>query len=108
MCDYLETFERKKSKLFHDKLDSGRLIEDMENKIRMTLNEIYFGKTRDIVNGLRSVQPLAEAKKTKDLQVEIPLKKILFFIMTSKRYLRLKLLDGIQLKPQRKFLNRRN
>jgi hypothetical protein len=44
-------------------------VEDMENKIRSTLNEIYFGKTRDIVNGLRSVQPLAEARKTKDLQV---------------------------------------
>ena len=25
----------------------------MENKIRSTLNEIYFGKTKDIVNGLR-------------------------------------------------------
>jgi len=31
----------------------GRMVEDMENKIRNTLNEIYFGKTRDIVNGLR-------------------------------------------------------
>ena len=50
---------------------AGRLVEDMENKIRSTLNEIYFGKTRDIVNGLRSVQPLAEAKKTKDLQVRV-------------------------------------
>jgi len=49
----------------------GRLVEDMENKIRSTLNEIYFGKTRDIVNGLRSVQPLAEVKKTKDLQEEL-------------------------------------
>jgi len=49
----------------------GRLVEDMENKIRSTLNEIYFGKTRDIVHGLRSVQPLAEAKKTKDLQDEL-------------------------------------
>ncbi len=27
----------------------------MENKIRSTLNEIYFGKTRDIVNDLRYV-----------------------------------------------------
>lgn len=27
--------------------------QDMENKIRSTLNEIYFGKTKDIVNGLR-------------------------------------------------------
>jgi len=49
----------------------GRLVEDMENKIRSTLNEIYFGKTRDIVNGLRTVQPLAEAKNAKDLQEEI-------------------------------------
>jgi len=49
----------------------GRLVEDMENKIRSTLNEIYFGKTRDIVNGLRSVQPLTEARKTKDLQEEL-------------------------------------
>uniref|UniRef100_A0A5F5PR53 F-actin-capping protein subunit beta n=1 Tax=Equus caballus TaxID=9796 RepID=A0A5F5PR53_HORSE len=32
----------------------GRLVEDMENKIRSTLNEIYFGKTKDIVNGLRA------------------------------------------------------
>jgi len=49
----------------------GRLVEDMENKIRNTLNEIYFGKTRDIVNGLRSVQPLADAKQTKMLQDEL-------------------------------------
>lgn len=27
----------------------------MENKIRLTLNEIYFGKTRDIVNDLRYI-----------------------------------------------------
>merc|ERR1711934_668028 len=48
-----------------------RLVEDMENKIRNTLNEIYFGKTKDIVNGLRSVQPLAEANKMKDLQNQL-------------------------------------
>merc|ERR1712106_323280 len=48
-----------------------RLVEDMENKIRNTLNEIYFGKTKDIVNGLRSVVPLADANKTRDLQKEL-------------------------------------
>ena len=48
-------------------------MEDMENKIRNTLNEIYFGKTRDIVNGLRSVVPLSDANKTKDLQVSFTL-----------------------------------
>ena len=31
----------------------GHLVEDMENKIRNTLNNIYFDKTRDIVNSLR-------------------------------------------------------
>ncbi|XP_070496790.1 F-actin-capping protein subunit beta [Chironomus tepperi] len=41
----------------------GRMIEDMENKIRNTLNEIYFGKTKDVVNGLRSVEILADQKQ---------------------------------------------
>merc|ERR1711909_48201 len=49
----------------------GRLVEDMENKIRNTLNEIYFGKTKDIVNGLRSVVPLADANKSRELQSEL-------------------------------------
>lgn len=44
-------------------VNMGRLVEDMENKIRHTLNEIYFGKTKDIVNGLRSIQPLADLKQ---------------------------------------------
>ena len=41
----------------------GRLVEDMENKIRNTMNDIYFGKTNvfNVIYGLRSVQPLAEA-----------------------------------------------
>lgn len=30
-------------------------LKDMENKMRNTLNDIYFGKTRDIVNALRWV-----------------------------------------------------
>lgn len=35
-------------------------FQEMENKIRMTLNEIYFGKTQDIVNGLRSFNSLED------------------------------------------------
>jgi capping protein beta len=46
----------------------GKMVEDMENKIRNTLYEIYFGKTRDIVNGLRSVQPLSDGKAQDDLR----------------------------------------
>ena len=38
---------------------------------RNTLNEIYFGKTRDIVNGLRSFQPLAEGKQQEELRKDL-------------------------------------
>ena len=34
-------------------INIGKLVEEHENKIRNTLNDIYFGKSRDIVNGLR-------------------------------------------------------
>jgi len=46
-------------------------VEDMENKIRSTLNDIYFGKTRDIVNGLRSVQPLSDQRAKADLKKDL-------------------------------------
>ncbi|XP_072465210.1 F-actin-capping protein subunit beta isoform X1 [Notamacropus eugenii] len=49
----------------------GRLVEDMENKIRSTLNEIYFGKTKDIVNGLRSIDAIPDNQKFKQLQREL-------------------------------------
>jgi len=32
----------------------GRMVEDMEIKLRLTLEQIYFGKTKDILNELRS------------------------------------------------------
>jgi capping protein beta len=53
----------------------GRLVEDMENKIRNTLNEIYFGKTKDIVNGLRSVESLAS--HTDPASISKELKRVL-------------------------------
>lgn len=49
----------------------GRMVEDMENKIRNVLNEIYFGKTRDIVNGLRSTQPLPDQKQQQALRNDL-------------------------------------
>ncbi|XP_057701296.1 F-actin-capping protein subunit beta-like isoform X1 [Corythoichthys intestinalis] len=49
----------------------GRLVEEMENKIRSTLNDIYFGKTKDIFNGLRSVSSLADKSKQEALQSEL-------------------------------------
>ena len=49
----------------------GKMVEDMENKIRSTLNEIYFGKTRDIVNGLRSATSLADQQKKQELTKDL-------------------------------------
>jgi len=43
----------------------------MENKIRNTLNEIYFGKTKDIVNGLRSTVPASELKQRDNLMSDL-------------------------------------
>lgn len=31
----------------------GHMVEEMENSMRSTLDQIYFGKTKDIVNDLR-------------------------------------------------------
>ena len=30
----------------------GRLVEDMENQMRDTVEEVYFDKTKNVVNGL--------------------------------------------------------
>jgi capping protein beta len=43
----------------------------MENKMRSTLNEIYFGKTKDIVNDLRSVRSLSEERGKMAMQRDI-------------------------------------
>lgn len=37
----------------------GRLIEDMENKLRTALDTIYFGKTKDIASDLRTLMSSA-------------------------------------------------
>lgn len=47
------------------------MVEDMENKIRNTLNEIYFGKTKDIVNGLRCSEPLSDQNAQTAIQLGI-------------------------------------
>ncbi|KAL8842537.1 MAG: hypothetical protein Q9170_000491 [Blastenia crenularia] len=49
----------------------GKLVEDMELKMRNLLQEVYFGKAKDIVGDLRSIQPLTEAHKDKAQQQEM-------------------------------------
>ncbi|KAJ1021600.1 hypothetical protein NDA16_003737 [Ustilago loliicola] len=51
--------------------NAGRMIEDMEAKMRNQLQEVYFGKTRDVVSHLRSTQSLEKEKRARDLQKEL-------------------------------------
>ncbi|RUS20955.1 hypothetical protein BC937DRAFT_93976 [Endogone sp. FLAS-F59071] len=49
----------------------GRMVEEMELKTRSLLQEVYFGKTKDIVNDLRSIGSIREGKKQADIQREL-------------------------------------
>ncbi|CAH7682769.1 F-actin-capping protein subunit beta [Phakopsora pachyrhizi] len=49
----------------------GKLIEEMELKMRNLLKEVYFSKTRDIVNDLRSSSSLTEQRKRVGVQREL-------------------------------------
>jgi capping protein beta len=49
----------------------GRLVEDMELKMRNLLQEVYFGKAKDVVGDLRSIQPLSEAQRDRDAHKEM-------------------------------------
>lgn len=49
----------------------GKLVEDMELKMRNLLQEVYFGKAKDVVGDLRSVAPLTEMNKDKATHQEM-------------------------------------
>jgi len=49
----------------------GRMVEDMELKLRTTLQTIYFGKTKDIVNDLRQSISVSSLQHRNALQAEI-------------------------------------
>jgi len=49
----------------------GSLVEDMENKMRTSLNTIYFGKTKDIVNDLRKKQGVKFAASSAAMQKDL-------------------------------------
>jgi len=52
-------------------LNIGQMVEEAENKMRNSLQEIYFGKTKDIVNDLRSFRSLKDAKAQEDMTKEL-------------------------------------
>ncbi|KEY65176.1 hypothetical protein S7711_08284 [Stachybotrys chartarum IBT 7711] len=49
----------------------GRMVEDMELKMRNLLQEVYFGKAKDVVGDLRSVGSLSEGARDREAQREI-------------------------------------
>lgn len=49
----------------------GRLVEDMELKMRNLLQEVYFGKAKDVVGDLRSLPPLSQTSRDRAIQKEL-------------------------------------
>lgn len=49
----------------------GRLVEDMEGKMRNQLQEVYFGKAKDVVGDLRSIASLAQVEQDRKTQREV-------------------------------------
>ncbi|EMC95157.1 hypothetical protein BAUCODRAFT_123626 [Baudoinia panamericana UAMH 10762] len=49
----------------------GRMVEDMETRMRNLLQEVYFGKAKDVVGDLRSIQPLSEVGRERDAHREV-------------------------------------
>ena len=49
----------------------GKMVEDMELKMRNLLQEVYFGKAKDVVGDLRSIGMLTEANRDKATHQEM-------------------------------------
>lgn len=49
----------------------GRMVEEMETKMRNLLQEVYFGKARDVVGDLRSMRSLTEVEGDRKQQREV-------------------------------------
>ncbi|KAI0842952.1 F-actin capping protein, beta subunit [Hypoxylon sp. FL0890] len=49
----------------------GKLVEDMELKMRNLLQEVYFGKAKDVVGDLRSVGSLSQDARDRETQKEL-------------------------------------
>lgn len=47
------------------------MVEEMEYKLRQTLETIYFGKTKDIANELRQAMSAHDLKKRMEVQQKI-------------------------------------
>ncbi|KAI1820357.1 F-actin-capping protein subunit beta [Xylaria intraflava] len=49
----------------------GKLVEDMELKMRNLLQEVYFGKAKDVVGDLRSLGSLSDTARDREAQKDL-------------------------------------
>ena len=49
----------------------GRLVEEMENRLRNSLEQIYFGKTKDVLGDIRFLGGVAEYNRRKELSEDM-------------------------------------
>jgi capping protein beta len=47
------------------------MVEEMELKMRNLLQEVYFGKAKDVVGDLRSIAPLSETNRDREAHREV-------------------------------------
>eukprot|EP00698_Gefionella_okellyi_P005546 TRINITY_DN15054_c0_g1_i1.p1 TRINITY_DN15054_c0_g1~~TRINITY_DN15054_c0_g1_i1.p1 ORF type:complete len:290 (-),score=48.25 TRINITY_DN15054_c0_g1_i1:46-861(-) len=52
-------------------MNIGRLIEEVENKLRLSLNDIYFSKTQEVLNYLHKTQAFSDTSALMGMQAEI-------------------------------------
>ncbi len=49
----------------------GRMVEESESRMRSSLQEVYFGKTHDVINEIRPIVPAGYLRHQADLQREM-------------------------------------
>jgi len=49
----------------------GKIIENQEGTMRHSLQQVYFGKTRDVISSLRSIESLEKEQNSKNLASEL-------------------------------------
>jgi capping protein (actin filament) muscle Z-line, beta len=49
----------------------GQIVEETETKMRNLLQEVYFGKTKDVIFNIRSMQSFVHERSQKELQKEL-------------------------------------
>ena len=52
-------------------MNIGRMVEDMETRMRNLLQEVYFGKAKDVVGDLRSIPPLSQTERDRAAHREV-------------------------------------